>query len=774
MKGIEIRVKGKVQGVGFRPFVWQLAHQLNLTGEVLNDGEGVLIRLASPLDDREPYDTQALQHQFQTRLCQQLPPLARIDSLSVSDFHWQRPPEHFEISPSVSNNVDTEIVPDAATCSDCLQELTQPRNRRYQYPFINCTHCGPRFTIIQALPYDRPNTVMRDFPLCPDCTEEYKNPADRRYHAQPVACDTCGPRVWITDNKGTVQSGHWLELAASALQRGEILAIKSIGGFHLACNASNAEAVQTLRNRKQRQHKPFAVMVADSATAEEYARISQAERDMLASRIAPIVLLKKKDAACLADNIAPGLTEIGIMLPSNPLQHLLITACDYPLVMTSANASGYPPAIDNTAALTSLNTMADWFVMHNRDIVQRCDDSLLRVNYGKTEVLRRSRGLVPDALALPDGFPDVDGFLAYGGDLKNAFAVGKGHKIIVSQYLGDLANVRVQKQHLQTIKHYLSLYHINVHHHVTDLHSGYFSYQFASQHCDKPSGYQLTRVQHHHAHVASCLIEHGWAPKQGKVLALALDGLGLGNDNTFWGGELLIADYHTFRQIGGLPAVTMLGGDSVAKEPWRSFYSHIRTFAPDISDAELETLLPGKPIHQLDMAFARQVNCHSVRSAGRLFDAVAYSLGITAGEERMEYEGQAACLLEALALQCEEAKPSPELHIPSNGLTLDLPGFWQQWLKHDGSPAEKARLFHDAFAQALADIVTKAQGVHRLNHLVLTGGVFHNTLLTSLVKAKLPDTRILQHHKYSCGDGGLALGQLAVAACQASQRSQDA
>lgn len=767
MQGLVIRIKGKVQGVGFRPFVWQLAHQLSLNGEVLNDGEGVLIRLAGISADSEPF------RQLQVKLHQQLPPLASIDALTVTDTQWVKAPHGFTIAPSAATSVDTQVVPDAATCPACLQELYQPDNRRYQYPFINCTHCGPRFTIIRALPYDRPDTVMHAFPLCPECKAEYQNPADRRYHAQPVACSACGPEVWFVGRHGTICSSDWLEQASAALDRGEIIAIKSLGGFHLACNASDPAAVLTLRNRKHRWQKPFAVMVRDIAAVKELAHCPPAGQEMLTSRIAPIVLLRKQPSALLADNIAPGLTEIGVMLPSNPLQHLLLSTCRYPLVMTSANVSGLPPATDNDTAVLTLSNLVDGFIMHNRQIVQRCDDSLVRIdNKARTEVLRRSRGLVPDALELPDDFPDVDGFLAYGGDLKNAFAVGKGQRIIVSQYLGDLANTGIQQQYIQAMQHYLSLYHIHADHHVTDLHPGYFSYQLANKACDQSSGDRLTRVQHHHAHVAACLIENGWTVSRGNVLALALDGLGLGNDNTFWGGELLIADYQTCRQIGGIPAVSMLGGDKAATEPWRSFYAHLTTFAPDISETELAALLPGKPIHQLNNALKKRVNCHTIRSAGRLFDAVAFSLGIVSSETPLDYEGQAACQLEALALQCP-SNPEPPFLIPGHGLTLDLQTFWQRWLKHcatGSNLAEKAYQFHAILAQSLANLVSRANAHYSLDHLVLTGGVFHNALLRALVKQALPPhIRVLEHHLYSCGDGGLALGQLAVAACQADR-----
>ncbi|WCE29602.1 carbamoyltransferase HypF [Vibrio sp. SCSIO 43137] len=748
--GVEIRIKGKVQGVGFRPFVWQLAHDMNLNGEVLNDGQGVLVRLAD--SDKAPI--------FQQRLADELPPLAQIESQQSSPFNWQQVPAGFTIVESQQTSVDTQIVPDAATCPECLQEVYQQKDHRYLYPFNNCTHCGPRFTIIKALPYDRPKTVMKDFPLCATCKDEYKNPANRRYHAQPVACHVCGPSVWLTDNRGQKVEGEWLSQLTEALSQGKIVAIKSVGGFHLACDATNPIAVAKLRDRKRRQHKPLAVMATDIECVREIADCSDNEQEMLESRVAPITLLKKKQNALLADNVAPDLNELGIMLPSNPVQHLISTYFAKPVVMTSGNGSGLPPALSNKQALSDLQEIADLFVLHNREIVQRCDDSLIRLDSnGQTETLRRSRGLVPDALNLPEGFPDADGFIAYGGDLKNAFAVGRGNQLIVSQYLGDLANMETQQQYRSTIEHFRSVYQLEFAHHIADKHPGYFSHQYAASQCDSP-----VYIQHHHAHVASCLVENNWSPAQGKVLALALDGLGLGDDGEFWGGELLLADYQSYQVLGGLPAITLTGGDEAAKQPWRSLFSHLNQFRQDLSIGQLEQLMPGKAVKLLATATEKQLNCHKVRSAGRLFDAVAASLGICS--ERVEYEGQAACRLEALAASCINL-PTEPLDIALEGYQLDMASFWSQWLNVAGSEAEKAYLFHDALADALAKLVLNAQQEYQTDHLVLTGGVFHNTLLTRLVKQKLADSiTILQHQKYSCGDGGLALGQLAIAVMQ--------
>jgi len=761
-KGLAIRVKGKVQGVGFRPFVWQLAQDMGLAGDVLNDGEGVLIRLLN---------TSAIDL-FQTRLVAEQPPLARIDSQTFTEFLWESPPDNFSIKASESTSMDTQIVPDAATCPECLAELYDPANRRFHYPFINCTHCGPRFTIINALPYDRPKTVMSDFPMCPECQAEYNDPSNRRYHAQPIACEKCGPRVWVVNSNGETLERDWLISVVTALKQGQIIAIKSVGGFHLACDATNTMSVQTLRDRKSRQFKPFAVMVSGIHAAQRLAYINQYQEELLSSRVAPIVLLKKKHNVLLADNIAPQLVEIGLMLPSNPLQHLLSTTFAKPLVMTSANGSGLPPAMSNEEAFKQLCGIADLFIMHDRAIVQRCDDSLTRIDdKGQIEVLRRSRGFVPDALNLPEDFPDADGYLAYGGDLKNAFAIGKGRQIIVSQYLGDLANFETQQQYKQAIEHYTSLYQLNICHHVTDKHPGYFSHQLAHTCHKNDLKSSLTEIQHHHAHIASCLIENGWTRNQGKVLALALDGLGFGEYTTehhpqFWGGELMVADYCDFQRIGGLPTITQTGGELAARQPWRSYLAHLKAFVPSINEQNLAVRFPDKPVHLLSTAIDKQLNTHSIHSAGRLFDAVAASLGIVG--DTTEYEGQAACQLEALALKFT-SNPKQALTIPLMDFTLDLASFWEMWLNLIGEPEEKAYLFHYALAQSLVNLVINASEKYKTDTLILTGGVFHNQLLTKLIKEMLPeDIQVLEHKQYSCGDGSLALGQMAIALCQSN------
>jgi hydrogenase maturation protein HypF len=761
MNGIEFRIKGKVQGVGFRPYIWNIAKQLDLNGEVLNDGKGVLIRLQK--SDK--------QDQFHALIIERCPPLAQITAITISAYHWSRLPHSFAIVQSQHAPMDTHIIPDAATCSVCLAELYDTKDRRYQYPFINCTHCGPRFTIINAMPYDRPLTVMADFPFCKCCFSEYQHPADRRFHAQPVACFDCGPQLWVTDNRGHKLVGKWLDIAKQALLDGKIVAIKSVGGFHFACDAKNQQAIQTLRLRKARPSKPFALMMVDSEMVNAFAFITKFEQQQLVSSHAPIILLLPKKRDLPLHLLAPERQEIGIMLPSNPLQHLLIKHFDSPLVMTSANANGHPPVLDNESALTELGVFADLFILHDRKIVQRCDDSVIRIDKESREIemLRRARGYAPDAISLPDDFPDASGYIAYGGDLKSAFAIGQGREVIVSQYLGDLSNIETQKQYIQTIDKFKSLYQLKIKQHIADIHPQYFTHLFAKKQTDN-----LITVAHHHAHVAACLVENGWQQKQGKVLALTLDGVGMSDRGELWGGELLLADYQSCKKLGGLPAVALPGGDRAATEPWRMLFSHLHQFADNFLSSELQTKFKKKPVSLLKKAIEQKINSPLCSSTGRLFDAVAASLGICF--DNIEYEGQAACILEAWAKQAldrhelDKRATLPELVIETEGYLIDLKSFWNSWMILDTDKYSKALLFHKALAKALCDIAERGVTEHHVTHLVLTGGVFHNQLLRRFVKDHFKDgtkkITIFEHHQFSYGDGALALGQIAIGLSQ--------
>lgn len=735
--GVQLRIRGKVQGVGFRPFVWQLAQQLRLHGDVCNDGDGVVVRLLE-----EP-------SRFIAALYQDCPPLARIDSVEHASLIWERIPTDFAIRQSAGGSMNTQIVPDAATCPACLAEMNTPGERRYRYPFINCTHCGPRFTIIRAMPYDRPFTVMAAFPLCPECDNEYRDPYDRRFHAQPVACPSCGPHLeWRSQHERAEQEAA-LQAAVAQLNAGGIIAVKGLGGFHLACDARNDAAVAKLRARKHRPAKPLAVMLPTAQT------LPAAARSLLTTPAAPIVLVDKQYVPSLGEGIAPGLTEVGVMLPANPLQHLLLQELNYPLVMTSGNLSGRPTAITNEQALDDLHDIADGFLLHNRDIVQRMDDSVVR---DSGEMLRRSRGYVPDAIALPPGFRDVPPILCLGADLKNTFCLVRGEQAVVSQHLGDLSDDGIQAQWREALRLIQSIYDFTPERIVCDAHPGYVSSQWASEMC-----LPTETVLHHHAHAAACLAEHGWPLDGGEVIALTVDGIGMGANGALWGGECLRVNYRECEHLGGLPAVALPGGDLAAKQPWRNLLAQCLRFVPDWQDYPETAGLQQQNWNVLARAIERGVNAPLASSCGRLFDAVAAALRCAPAS--LSYEGEAACALEALASQC--ANVEHPVTMPLNGAQLDVAVFWQQWLNWQAEPAQRAWAFHDALACGFATLMRQQATARGITTLVFSGGVMHNRLLRARLTFYLPDFKLLFPQQLPAGDGGLSFGQGVIAAARA-------
>ncbi|QTF10709.1 carbamoyltransferase HypF [Brenneria izadpanahii] len=758
--GIQIRVKGKVQGVGFRPYVWQLAHKLELCGSVSNDGAGVLIRL---------YPSENIDR-FIAELPALCPPLAHIDSMTCEPWRWPSAPSSFVIEHSGAGRMDTQVVPDAATCEECLRELNDPANRRYHYPFINCTHCGPRFTIIRQMPYDRPFTSMAAFPLCPQCLTEYQHPADRRFHAQPNACPQCGPQVWLEDESSARQAegDEAIRQAACALLAGKIVAIKGIGGFHLACDATNTQAVQRLRRRKRRPGKPLAVMLPDAGWLGQCATVADipAALRLLKSTAAPIVLLPQRQDGPLSEAIAPGLSEVGLMLPANPLQHLLMACVARPLVMTSGNANGKPPALTNAQAMEQLAGIADLWLMHDRDIVQRADDSLVRFHNNRAEMLRRARGYVPDALPVPPGFAKQPALLAMGADLKNAFCLLRDEHAIVSQHLGDLADSDIEQQYRQAITLFEDIYRFTPTAIAVDAHPGYISHRLGKDLAEQRR-IPCIEVLHHHAHIVSCLAEHQRPRDAAPVIGLALDGIGFGADGRWWGGECLLADYRQCRHLGGLPAVALPGGDLAARQPWRNLLAQWLRFVPDWASLPEATAIPADPSKLLSKAIERGINAPLASSAGRLFDAVAAAAGFSAPEQ--SWEGEAACWLESMAWQSLLFMRQPPWRTPvtlpllADG-TLDLATFWRQWLAYRAAPADKAYAFHHALAQGFADLARRAARQYGVNTMVLSGGVMHNRLLAELLRRKLAEFTLLQPQRLPAGDGGLALGQALIAA----------
>ena len=752
MQGIELRIKGKVQGVGFRPFVWLLANQYKLNGDVNNDGQGVLVRFVSPPAD-------ALE-QFLSNLQNKLPPLAQITDITQRPIDWPAATAvtDFTIRESENNQMDTQIIPDAATCPHCLADLFDPNNRRYHYPFTNCTHCGPRFTIIKAIPYDRKNTAMASFPLCPQCEKEYKDPADRRFHAQPNACSVCGPHIWLQNREQTLAT-HEISLKQTALllQQGNIVAVKGLGGFHLACDANNQMAVNLLRQRKHRPTKPLAIMVPDLQFLQD---LTSQETELLTSSAAPIVLLSKHKVPHIANNIAPNLQEIGVMLPSNPLQHLLLRAVNRPLVMTSANASGQPPVLKNEHAVKQLADLADFYLCHNRDILQRADDSLVRVAFDGLETLRRARGYVPDEIPLETQSPK--NVLALGSDLKNTFCLLRHNKAVLSQHIGDTANEQVRSQLSENLELFQNIYQFKPDIIAVDAHPGYFSSSIGKQLAEQQQ-IPTIEVLHHHAHIVSVMAEQNCNEP---VIGLALDGIGMGENGQLWGGECLLVDYQDSQYLGGLPAVALPGGDLAAKQPWRNWLAHLHQFVPQWQ--EILTKTCDEPNWQILVnAIERGLNCPPISSAGRLFDAVAYDLGIA--PTTVSWEGEAACHLEALANNSSFAtQPKSALNIPVKmpliGNKLDLSYFWQSWLNYNNASVEdKAFAFHYALAQGFAELAANQARQHQCRTIVLSGGVMHNQLLRRLLKENLSEFHVLSAHKLPMGDGGLSLGQAVIA-----------
>ncbi|HEV7474171.1 MAG TPA: carbamoyltransferase HypF [Pyrinomonadaceae bacterium] len=785
---VEIRVRGTVQGVGFRPTVWRLACDEGLVGEVFNDGFGVLIRTTG---------RSGAISQFLSRLHTEAPPLSQIEKvetqvLNLLDF------EDFRIAESVSGENFTRVTPDAAICGACRAEVLDPKERRYGYPFANCTHCGPRFSIVREVPYDRANTTMADFPMCAACKSEYLQPADRRFHAQPIACPTCGPSIWLELVGTSATSAHPtttttpLDSAIELLKNGAVVAIRGLGGFHLACDATNSEAVQRLRQRKHRYGKPFALMARDLNTIRRYCLLTPAETNLLQSPEAPIVLLAADGAERLSEGIAPGLNTVGFMLPYTPLHLLIMRQIDRPLVMTSGNVSDEPQVTSLDTARTGLRRIADAMLMHNREIANRIDDSVVRIVADRPAVLRRARGYAPSAVSLPPGFGDAPDLVAYGGELKATFCVVKDGAAILSQHQGDLEDVSTFEDYQKNLQLYSRIYDHRPRLLVADMHPEYLSAKLAKQRAADDE-LPLLKVQHHHAHIASCMVENGVALDAGPVLGIAIDGLGFGDDGTIWGGEFLLADYYGYRRVATFKPVAMIGGVQAIREPWRNTYAHLvaglgwTEFVERFSALELCRYLKTKPLATIDRMLATGLNVPLASSCGRLFDAVAAALGLCA--DQAIFEGQGAMELEALAEPYgPSAAESPypfTITAPATGglLYLDSLPMWQALLedldRQTPVPRMAAR-FHYGLARAIRDMVTRIRSTiaagASLDRVALSGGCFQNKfLLEELVRLLEADgLSCLLHAKVPTNDGGLALGQAAIAAAGHIERSNPA
>jgi hydrogenase maturation protein HypF len=750
-----IRVEGVVQGVGFRPFVHRLATELGLAGYVGNDTEGVLIEVegAAPTLD-----------QFEARLTSEAPPLARIFAVratSVEPCHERS----FRIVESQSHQaVRTFISPDVAVCDDCLGEMLDPADRRWRYPFTNCTNCGPRFTITRRLPYDRPHTTMSEFVLCADCAAEYQDPADRRFHAQPIACAACGPRLWFEDRHGRVTAGSDAALAATqeVLAGGGIVAIKGLGGYHLACDATSAEAVAELRRRKQRADKPLAVMVADLALAHALARIDPAEAALLIGPERPIVLLHRRPSTALAEEVAPHNPFLGVLLPYTPLHYLIFcavpghdTALPTVLVMTSGNLTDEPICYDDADARSRLDRIADAWLIHDRPIHVPCDDSVVRLAGGQELPIRRSRGYAPLPFRLPF---EVAPLLAMGGELKNTFCLASGRHAWVSQHIGDMGSLETLAAFERSTAQFGDLYRVDPEGVAADAHPGYQTHRWADE-ADRP----VTWVQHHHAHIAALMVEHG-VPADERVIGFAFDGTGYGGDGAIWGGEVLIAGYDGFDRAAHLRNVPLPGGDATITKPYRAALAHLWAagigWTPDLPPVRQASASERAVVRR---QLERDVHCVPSSSMGRLFDAVSSLLGV---RHEASYEAQAAMELEWIATthrhkartyrfgqSNDEIDPAPVLRALVDDLRAGYP------------VGALAAGFHHAVAVLIAETAIALRAATGLNRVALSGGVFQNVLLLALVQAELAahDMDVLTHRLIPPNDGGLALGQAAVA-----------
>ncbi|MDG6096107.1 carbamoyltransferase HypF [Alteromonas sp. ZYF713] len=759
-KGMRLRVNGIVQGVGFRPFIWRLATELKLTGRVYNDAGGVIIELNC---------NEAQAGEFAEVISQQLPPLARIDAMHHEPLDLPLF-SSFEIDVSQSGIVTTGCAPDAATCPDCLTELNQPGDRRYQYPFINCTNCGPRLSIIRQIPYDRASTTMAKFTLCAACQQEYDNPADRRFHAQPNACPDCGPYCWLEAPDGElVASESPFHTLGDALRNGLIVAIKGIGGVHLACDATNEQAVKRLRERKQRPDKALALMAANIEAIRQFARVNEKDETLLAHSAAPVVLLSTQEKTdqlrAIAPSVAPDNTKIGVMLPYSPVHHLLLAEVDFPLVMTSGNRSGEPQAITNEAARSQLSDIADLLLLHNRPIHNRLDDSVVVAGKQGTQILRRARGYAPTSLPLPPGFPAGQALIALGGQLKNTLCLVKGRRAVITQHLGDLHDASTFDEYLHTLQLYRELYDNSAEHYVCDMHPEYLSTKHGVS--LEEQGNHLTRVQHHHAHIAACLGDNEYPLAGEAVLGICLDGTGFGTDETLWGGEFLYGSYAEMRRVASLLPVSLIGGAQAIKSPWRSLYAQLRQCFSAGQLAEMTDICPqfADPMcNSFEKMLTMQLNCPLSSSAGRLFDAVAAALGCAPAQ--ITYEGQAAIRLESLAMTCHEDVKPYHLNIIDNHIVPQA--MWQQIvadLRQGRNKAAMAMAFHKGLVIALSEMTLKLKAACDFTTVVLSGGVMQNLLLGEALQDTLQasDFKVLKHQQLPANDGGIAFGQALVA-----------
>lgn len=749
-KAVNITVKGRVQGVGFRPFIFALAQRYQVKGTVQNNMDGVFIHIEG--------DAYAVD-QFIYSLPMEAPRLSRIDEMVVTLSQW-RAFKDFSIIPSERTGSSSLVIPiDTAVCEDCLREMYDPNDHRYRYPFINCTQCGPRYTIIEQLPYDRPFTSMRSFQMCERCEQEYKDPMNRRHHAQPIACPTCGPSVALLMPDGQALQGDAIEQAKEYIRAGAIVAVKGLGGYHLACDATNEMAVRQLRIRKQRPHRPLAIMAASLDIVEQFCHVTVEEKRLLTSPEAPIVVVKQRKNTMIASSVAPGLQTVGVMLPYTPLHHLLLDDRLPVVVMTSANRSGVPMIYEDEQALRDLQGIADYFLVHNRPIVHPIDDSVVQIESGKIHFIRRARGFVPDPLETKY---DVHEIVALGGQQKNAFAFGRHHQIFLGPHIGDLEHVEVVEHFQREYEHLRTWMGVTPKTIAVDLHPNYETWNIAKQwHTD------IVAVQHHHAHMVSCMEEnHIYSP----CFGLILDGTGYGEDGHIWGFELLYGDASQYKRLGHLTYTPLPGGERCIKEPWRTAVGMLGHYFGEQGYALAEKRFTEKAqeVRVLKQMVEKGIHSPLAGTCGRLFDAVSAFLYVCT---HSTYDGEAAVRLSEFIDDTKIYEAYPFHMKKQDEWEIDLAKMWQA-IWEDVEAHEQVNIiagrFHETVVQASVELVRLALQQYPTyeRNIVLSGGSMHNRYIVKRLRQELSKLGlcVYTHQKVPCNDGGLALGQLIIAA----------
>ena len=749
-----IHVNGVVQGVGFRPFIYALAARFGLSGWVLNSSSGV---------DVEVQGAPAAVDAFQEAITAEAPPLARIDRVNASPLPVDGAEGEFVIRQSAADGGMSLVSPDVATCPDCLRELFDPADRRYRYPFANCTNCGPRYTIIQAMPYDRPQTTMAAFPMCPDCRAEYDNPLDRRFHAQPNACPVCGPHVRLVAG-GDPSLPDDVARAAALLREGSILAVKGLGGFHLACDATNREAVARLRARKARPAKPFAVMIASLDEVRQHCTLNEDEAALLGGGSAPVVLLYRRAGSSIAENVAPDNPMLGVMLPYTPLHHILLRDVGRPLVMTSGNLGGQPVIVDDDDAQAGLGHIADAFLLHDRPIHMRCDDAVWWVDRFAGEgdpvrqPLRRARGDAPYPVRLP--WRAEEHILAVGAEMKNTLCLLRGQDAFISQHIGEVDSLEALAYFREALDHLAALFKVDPRLIVHDLHPGYLTTRLARE-LAAERGVEILAVQHHHAHIAACLAEHG---RPGPVIGVSFDGTGYGPDGAIWGGEVLVASLTGYERAAHLEYLPLPGGEAAIRRPYRMAWAYLLKTLGEIPDLPTLAAFPPAERAVVIRQVERRINTPETSSAGRLFDAVSALTGVCGVTT---FEAQAAIALELAARRADitQVEPYP-FSLDEDGVLRvgDLLAAVADEVGRGRAVAGIAAAFH----QTIADMIVAAAGQVRaqtgLETAALSGGVFQNRLLLRLARGALREAgfEVLTHQQVPANDGGLSLGQAVI------------